>query len=188
MIILPSHKLCIITPPHTASRHLHLALCKPEIGGLYTVGPNPDGILDHHVVKPCSEYYHFHRVLIVRNPISRAAGLYRHYVWACVNMPNTIKCSGLHWQEFAECLATDNYNKLDWLYRYTITRLINNISYDFVIKYEELSSQIDGLLGYHVDIPGRYNDSPEEYLQYYHDENTLTNIKIWGHPDIQRFY
>lgn len=188
MIILPSHKLCIITPPHTASRHLHKALCNPAIGGLYTLGPNPDNVIDHHFTQICSEYHDYKRVLVVRNPFGRATGLYRHYLWACEHMPETVKALGIAWDQFANYLAIDHFNKLDWLYRYTITRLINNTYYDHIIKYENLSSELNMLLGLEVEIPPKYEDSPVEYEEYYKDQQIRSWIFTWGYPDFWRYY
>lgn len=152
------------------------------------MGPNPDNVTDHHFTQICSEYYDYKRALVVRNPYSRATGLYRHYLWACSNMPETVKTLGISWEQFANYLAIDHFHQLDWLFRYTITRLINNTYYDFVIKYENLSEEINKILGIDVLIPPRYEDSPEDYGDYYKDAKVKNWIYTWGYADFWRYY
>ena len=49
MIVFPSRKLVLATPPHTASRHIHQALCGDRYGGQTVWTPSPDGQnYDHH--------------------------------------------------------------------------------------------------------------------------------------------
>jgi hypothetical protein len=75
LIVLEEKDLVIITPPHTASRHLHKALCGPPHNGRWICGPNPAGTWDHHVVVVPSEWQDLRRVLVVRNPMTRLVGL-----------------------------------------------------------------------------------------------------------------
>lgn len=188
MIVLPKHKLCIVTPPHTASRHLHDALCNDKIGGIRVVGLNPGNIIDHHFTRSCSEYSDYKRYLVVRNPFDRATGLFRHYQWACAAMPETIKVHGLSWYDFACSLAVDDFGRLDWLFRYTITRLIQDTHYDGIIHFECLENRIRELLGKDISLPSRYEDSPKEYLSYYEDEQIVSWILTWAYPDLWRYY
>lgn len=190
MIILPNKKLCIITPPHTASRHLHNALCKPEIGGIYCIGPNPEGVSDHHYTQRCSEYYDFKRVLIVRNPLDRAIGLFLHYQWACENQPHTVEIKGLSWLQFTTAMLNDD-NALSWLYRYTISRLVRNESFDLIIKYENLILDISALLGFEIDMEPAYHPPHVRDEWYTIDADAIaswSNILRWGTPDFFNYY
>ena len=71
MIVDEARKLVILTPPHTASRNLHKALCQPPFDCRWICGPNPAGFWDHHVVVVPSEWQHYGRYLVVRNPMTQ---------------------------------------------------------------------------------------------------------------------
>ncbi len=190
MIILPRHKLCIITPPHTASRHLHNALCTPKHGGIYCIGPNPEGVADHHYTQRCSEYYDFKRVLIVRNPLDRAIGLFLHYEWACQNQPLTIDLHGLNWNNFTTALLEDN-PRVSWLYRYTISRLVSGDTYDHIIKYPDLQQDISNLLGCSIEMEPAYHPPNIAKEWYASDSNGVAawfNILKWSKEDFFSYF
>ena len=76
MIVLPTQKLIIITPPKTASTTLHKVLCTEERGGIWVNGLSIGGrTVDHHVVGQAPGY---RLLMTVRQPLDRLGSLYLH--------------------------------------------------------------------------------------------------------------
>jgi len=83
VILLQKQKLVLVTPPHTASGALHKILCSPEYGGIWVNGENPDGGIDHHYGRVHDGWIHdgYKVILVIREPLARVYGLYKHYLW-----------------------------------------------------------------------------------------------------------
>lgn len=176
MICLDQIETLIVTPPHTASGNLHRALCSPEIGGFWAIGPNPgDGQnWDHHIVKPDNSRLHFRRLLVWRDPIERAAGLLCHLRY----WHETKGWRYVSQSDFVDMLQ----GKFDvsWFYRWTIARMIGNEQIDGLIHFGTLQDSVSLLVGKTVQLPV---DDERPRIDWTASE--LERIKVWGQPDIE---
>lgn len=153
MIVLEDRELVIITPPHTGSRHLHKTLCSPAWGGIYVAGPAPDGIsFDQHVARVPEEWRTFRTALVVRNPRTRLMGLFRHHNW----WQQTKGLPDMRWADFIHFVARDDAGAVSWMYRFTISRLIQNLQFDSLIRFESLADDVSTLVGSDVKISPQY--------------------------------
>jgi hypothetical protein len=187
LIVLEDRELVILTPPHTASRHLHMALCGPPHNGRWICGPNPAGFWDHHVVVVPSEWQRYRRYLVVRNPLTRLVGLWLHYSWAAKQPEQPMLRRDLTWPQFVLACAEDHPGMLRWFYRWTITRLIEPVDrLDVTIRYERLVDDLRSVLEADVDLSAAYHD-PVDPAEWYGDDRIRDLASAWGQADRLRF-
>lgn len=164
MIYFPEKQLVIITPPHTASQHLHEALSK--VGGVWVIGNTIGGTCDHHynrVMTPWLDKCKFH--VVVRNPYDRFIGLYLHYRW--VNEEKGVK--PMEWPDF---IMADDHPY--WIFRTSIYEYMkySNIKKYGLIRYETLKESIENMLDEYIDLKQPYHD-PHTVLDWYMDNNFI---------------
>jgi hypothetical protein len=183
MIVLEDRELVIITPPHTGSRHLHKTLCSPAWGGIYVVGPAPDGIsFDQHVARVPEEWWTFRKALVVRNPRTRLMGLFRHHNWWIKQQ----RRDEMQWSVFVRSVARDDWHSLSWLYRFTISRLVRDLVPDEIIRFEALDADVSRLLGTPVDVVPAYTYDDGSVSPVWNKQ--LCNIAAeWLSEDAARF-
>lgn len=188
MIVIPDKQIVIITPPHTASGNIHRSLCSPEFGGLWVNSPNPEGIPDQHGHGLSAAWYGFRQVLVVRNPLDRLVGLFLHHEWASEHNPHLLTRPGLTWVEFVEAVVTDDTTKLNWMFRWTITRLIE-FAYriDRVVRFESLQADLASHLGSTINIAPPYHDA-NPLADWFADPHIAEVANHWAYPDFRRFY
>ena len=181
MIVIPSKQLLILTPPHTGSRVLHHVLCTQVPGAIWCNGTTPDGLIqDQHTMMICPEFKFFTRYLIIRNPYERIFALWQHLVeWCRYNGDGC--CS---FKDFVKLVHEDCSERLSYMYRYTITRLLGDTEYQSTIDYPDLRVQIKSLFG--VAIPEQPDKWRRELASYY-DENTLKLVEEWANHDIVKW-
>lgn len=186
MIVLDDSQTVIITPPHTASGNLHRALCGPPHNGRWVCGPSPSGVWMHHVVDVPTEWRHYRRLLVVREPLNRLVGLWLHYSWAVRDGQVTSGRTDLTWPAFVLAVAEDHPGYLSWLYRWTITRLIEPVDrLDGTIRYERLANDLSGAVG-NVDLAPPYHASPD-LSDWFGDSRIRQLAEAWAQPDRLRF-
>lgn len=179
MIVIPDRRLLILTPPHTASRCLHYSLCS-QLGAIWRDGPSVDGsVVDHHTQTIGAEFTNWRRAVVVRNPFSRAIGLWFHLVdWCRFNGDG---CCGF--REFVQWVHDDQADKLSYMYRYTISRWLGKIEVDSTIRYESLKEDLEALLEKVIEL-----QKPEERMRkpvgQYYDAETEAAIAEWGAADL----
>lgn len=187
MIILPSKRIIICTPPHTASRHLHHAVCETGTGvpgAIWMMSPCPDGTtIDHHGVRMIADWEHWTQAIVVRNPFDRLIGLWWHLVDWC--RFNGHGCNGF--DEFVEWVADDDHSRLSWMYRFTITRWLGELQPNRVLRYETLATDIVKLVDQTIDMKPP-NARPRRSIEdHYNNPRTRELAVRWALPDCERF-
>ena len=209
MIYFPDKHMVIITPPHTASRSVHKALCSPKHKGVWINGPTYHKVIDHHYARTdgirgvvthgnkelpdCELEVH----VVVRNPYDRLIGLYLHHQWYM----NTKKGQDISWEDYVNYNITEEPYKFDpqvyWIHKKTISDLLrdNKISHDYpvfpqeygLIRYEQLKTDLSRLLECQVDVGLAYHDAntPEEWYPSGELRNNVT--KNWALEDCTAF-
>lgn len=190
MIALESKRLVIVTPPHTASGNLNRALCAPDWRGYRIDGATPTDpdVVSHHYAKiPTGFVSMRYRVaLVVRHPLDRLIGLHRHAMYAvrvegCETFPENVE----DFATFVRLVAADD-NRLEWLYRWTIDRLVGPLKPDVLIRFETLQQDINMLLGGNVEMDGPHETAHDDWRTL-HDPGTLAVATEWARPDLERF-
>ena len=208
MIYFPDKHMVIITPPHTASRSVHKALCSPEHEGIWVNGPTYHNIIDHHYArtegllgvvthgnKPTDREIEVH--VVVRNPYDRLIGLYLHHQWYL----NTKKGQDISWEDYINHNITDEPHKRDsrvyWIHRKTISDILrdNKISHDYpvfsqeysLIRYEQLKTDLSNLLECQVDVGVAYR-KPSVLEEWYPSGELRDHVtKHWALEDCVLF-
>lgn len=182
MIVLEDRKIVILTPPHTASGNLHRALCSPQFGGHWAIGPTPDGAgYDHHTTHLAEGWHDFKVALVVRHPLDRLIGLYEHH-------QETTRLAGwepIEWWMFVAMVLERNAD-LSWFYRATISELIGDTRIDHVLRYESLDVELIGLLGERVTLAPGWVDARDLSAFLFHGD-VCASAEWWGREDLQRF-
>jgi hypothetical protein len=183
MIVFPVEQLLIMTPPHTASKSLHLA-CGEQAEAIWQVGPTPDGEnYDHHTVAIANHQCDWNRVVVVRNPFDRAIGLWHHLVeW---NARHGDGC--ISFDEFATWISRGC--QLSWMYTTTICDWLGDVQFDSVLRFEQLEEDLNKLLGRDppVVLPkDKITQRGERYV-YYTKKETKDAIIQWASNDFDRF-
>src|SRR5262245_27866248 len=122
MIVLPRHRLVIVTPPKTASSSLHECLCTSAFGGIFVLGPQGDGPgpYEHHTGWIPWNYTEYRIVIVVRNPYTRFLSLYDHacaYAQPGEEWPGSI-------DHFAASLWESDSH---WFYRWSLSQFADGI-------------------------------------------------------------
>lgn len=115
MIVDHQLKQVFFTPPHTMSRSLHIAYAKA--GHMLIYGANPDGLHDQHYMCQGGEFEEYESILIVRNPLERAVGLWFHLCeWNTRN--------GWGSWSFADFIHIGcKEESMCWMYKWSIAKL-----------------------------------------------------------------
>lgn len=187
MIVFPDRQLLIMTPPHTASANLHLALCSPELGGIWVNGPTPDNsdIFDHHTTRCHCDWSEFRRAIVIRHPFSRAVGLWFHLVeW---NRAHGYGCSDF--AQFAQWLAEDNTVHLSWMYRCTLTRWLGGLDSDdcYWLAYETLAEDLERLLETPVILKPGHRKMRGTWDRYVAADHVVELLTRWASEDLRVF-
>lgn len=183
MIVLEDRKLVILTPPHTASGNLHRALCSSQFGGMWAIGPTPDGSgYDHHVTRIAEGWRDFKVALVVRHPLDRLIGLYEHHQEAT-------RLGGwqpIEWWMFV-AMALEQHRDLSWFYRTTINDLIGTTNVDHVLRYESLDVDLIKLLGEPVPLSPGWVDA-RNWSAFHAQIGVCCMAEWWGRNDMERFH
>lgn len=116
MIILPEHKLVLITPPKTGSTSLHEFFRN----GIFCIGPqgnqlwaaNRDHpVYDKHIFCVPYHYREYDVFVVIRNPRDRLLSLYKHYY---------------RWREMVT-FGTFLKLQLDWFYDWGIQDYLKSV-------------------------------------------------------------
>lgn len=182
MILLVDQRICIVTPPKTASDLLHRTFCQSPWHGLAIVGEHSEpGNIDKHYPGIPNEAAHFKKVLIVRHPLDRLVSLYHHYC-------RLRAFDGLSSPDFGCFVVLVAERSVAWMFHMTIGDLIGDFSPDVVIRVENLE---DGLrnAGLEVaDLPHWVNQSfRKEWWEYFRGTCALECAKEWAKADAERF-
>lgn len=182
MIVFPDRRLLILTPPHTASRCLHYSLCS-KLGAIWRDGPSVDGsVIDHHTQAIGTELVDYKRALVVRNPFSRIVGLWYHLVDWC--RYNGDGCCGF--REFVQLVQEDRSDRLSYMYRYSISRWLGDMTVDVVIRHENLEESLQSLLETPVELSPVAERMRKATAAYFADE-TKQLITEWAATDLERW-
>tara|TARA_R110002020_G_C16093298_1_gene758079 strand:+ start:253 stop:843 length:591 start_codon:yes stop_codon:yes gene_type:complete len=188
MILIEDRNIVIITPPHTASRNIHRAMCRDAY---WVIGPDPfdkDGI-NHHCTK-IHKGWHRRGIavnlplkvyIICRDPYTRLVGLFLHYEWA---QKHDLAQRYLCWEEFVY-----NRNNLGWIFNKTIAEFINasGIEEYEPIKYERLEENLSGIIQEKVELPSKYHDLID-IKEWYYDPKLLKHVnETWSSEDCELF-
>ena len=187
MIAFPERELAIITPPHTASGNLHKVLCGPLWNGTRVIGPCPDrDTWDHHLSCVEAGWMHFTVALVVRHPLSRLVGLWRHWVYHQDKLEvQTPECA---FHKFVAAVAANDWHRLPYWCRFTISDLVARQRIDKLIRFELLADDLGGLLGEPVALPASEQHTASwqaKYAEY--DQKMLRLAEQWAAPDMERF-
>lgn len=185
MIVYPEKKLLIMTPPHTASRAIHITLCRQFTGKMiWAFGPTPDGFGDdHHTNKICNQWLDFRVAIVVRNPFTRILGLWYHLVnW---NREHGHGCDDF--KVFVQRVARDDETVLSWLYRYTITRWLGTVRPDVFVHYEDLDRELSELLATEITLERTSSGNRKPSTEFYYDDETARLVATWAGSDLARF-
>lgn len=187
MIVIESKKIVIITPPHTASGNLNKALCT-QAGGQLVLGPNPEVDVDHHNVRIHPAWKWCRIAVVVRDPLTRLVGLWLHYEWALKQRRILSTNPISSWTEFVKAVAADESIRLPWLFRWTITRLIEPLRFTGLtyLHYETLINDLTKLLECQITLDAQYHDSIK-LEEWYADRDILKMATAWAQPDKIRF-
>lgn len=192
MILLPEQKKVIITPPHTGSGNLHLALCNERHGGRWVIGPcvlSQGNDYDHHVsVVPngCEDYT---VALVVRHPLSRLIGLWQHgRGWYDEHGPQWWCQRFGALPDFVEAVARQA-DGLSWFYRATICDLLQGQRVDELIRFESLADDVANFLGRAVDLRPAYLGGNRPWQGYFAVRPRLLydTAKRWAAKDAERW-
>jgi hypothetical protein len=178
LIVDEVNRRCIITPPHTASRHLHKSLCRQD-GVYWLISPAPDGsgTWDHHGVHVSAEHRRFEVVLVVRDPIDRLRGLYRHL--CNVHRERGMALPG--WGGFLHDVYTDAKH-VNWLFRWSISRLLGDVRPHVLIRFETLEQDVAAIYP-DIHLLPKYD---EPYAERW-DPLTKWLAKEWSADDRKRW-
>lgn len=181
MIVLERQELVILTPPHTASGNLHRALCTPDFGGHWAIGPTPDGRgYDHHVTQLAEGWRDFRVALVVRHPLDRLIGLYEHHC----HLSEESGWDVIPWWLFV-AQVLEKHPDLSWFYRTTISELIGHRQPDYVLRFESLATDLEPLLG-RVAIPAGWTEQ-RDWSAFYAQIGPCCQAEWWGRADLERF-
>lgn len=187
MIVLENKQLVILTPPHTASKNLHEALCRPPHNGLWVVGRNPDGHIDHHVSIASEPWLHFRIACVVRDPLERLRGLWVHHCISC----RRLGTPALLWPQYVMSLSTERWGVLpSYLDHYTISRWLHKTALQEVIRFEALQEELLRVLGEPVELaPGWTDDGEHPSMEeLFAEENKIRfHAAAWSLPDRVRW-
>lgn len=187
MILLNDIEIAIITPPHTASRHIHYELCSPYHGGQWVIGPMPDNPeeYDHHVARVPADCYHYQVYLVWRYPLERLVGLYEHSTW----YRRTVRhLDPLPWEWFVRQVAKNNTDVLSWLYKFTISMWLefyNNPQVDKIIRFDRLSQDLEAITHRPVNLQPP-NCEHKHWTEYYTKELVAT-VATWCEQDMKLY-
>jgi hypothetical protein len=188
LIVLESKQLVILTPPHTASKHLHEALCCPPHNGLWVVGHNADGNVDHHVAIPSEPWRHFQVVCVVRNPLERLRGLWVHHLVYARRQG----FPPLLWPQYVAAVVTERWGVLpSFLDHFTIARWLHKTAVQDVIRFESLADELLRVVGSPVELaPGWTDDGEHPLLEELYAETNpgvRFHAAAWSLPDRVRW-
>lgn len=189
MIVLPTKRLVIITPPHTASGNLHRALCAPPYSGFWVMGPWHNNMTyDQHAVYIPKDWGGYKVALVVRDPFDRLAGLWLHYDWSRrTGTLDSFSDRNLSWPQFVAAVAEDDPCKLTAFFRWTIARIMQTRAIvHALVRYERLQADVDELIGEHVSLADPYH-GPHDLAAYYADPVIRRTVSAWAQPDLLRY-
>lgn len=185
MIILPEHRLNLVTPPKCGSTSLHEALCRnPELRGIFVLGPSGDSgkfnrtICKHTIYAPM-EYHNHDYVVVVRHPRDRFISLYYHYLRWHKNDQISFEVYASRWRA--------NVFKGEWFYHFTIAMLIAELHTNFRIVDIEDMPEFLAEQGINVKLPKLHTSEsrspdedqwqvPDTFLNY--DTPTPRNVGV----------
>lgn len=179
MIVDEAARRVILTPPHTASRHLHKALCAlPNVYWLISPGIECE-TWDHHGTKVDAEHRGYRVFVVVRHPFDRLVGCYRHFNWSA----ERARQKTVTFDRFVEFVERDRPT-LYWIHRYTISRWLGDTHYDEVLRFEtELWPWVASHYP-HASVLPKYGDrEPVECSQ-----ETYDFLQCWFREDLERWY
>jgi hypothetical protein len=181
MIVHHKRKQVILTPPHTASGNLHRALCTPELGWQWVIGPNRDGVVDHHYMQiPDGWGWDGYEVaVVVRNPFDRLRGLFLHAEFAAHRHGDPIP----DWTSFCASI----FEQECWFYRCSITELLGPQRYDDLIRFESLDTGLERFVGRPVKLSPPHRPQEEIAEVYELPAYSLTTARFWARPDCVRY-
>ena len=185
MIFIEDRNMVIITPPHTASRNIHRALCRDAY---WVIGPDPfdEESINHHCTKIHKGWYRRGIVdeilkiyIICRDPYTRLVGLFLHYEWA---QDNGLAEKYICWEEFIY-----NKDKLNWMFNKTIAEFIKASGLEDykIIRYESLEEDLSKILGHEVSLPSKYHELID-FKEWYYDPKLLKYVNDnWAKEDCE---
>jgi hypothetical protein len=197
MIVLPERQLCIITPPHTASRHLTDAIVRQYAfrEPVHIIhGQVPDSVVvhDHHYCTLGPEHERFRVLVVVRNPLDRLIGLHTH--WTQQVGVNFSDSPLNRWPDFVAEVARQRPTRLSWMYRWSIYKLLTFHGHDpfalETIRFESIEPDM-AAIGLPVTLPPRYENSHREPWQTRYTPRLRaemqatfeTDMLLWYHQD-----
>jgi hypothetical protein len=176
MILLLERRICILTPPKTASDTLHRVFCAgPPWNGLALVGPH-HGVIDKHYPHVPAEADGFSVLLAVRNPLARLVSLWFHKS-RCERYDGH---GGESFARFCERLAEGEVQT--WLWRTTIAELVGEQPIDGLLHVENLQADL-ATHGLQVAELPRHNVEWHKPWQAYYDEWLLSIVAEWAAAD-----
>jgi hypothetical protein len=149
MIVFPDQRLILLTPPHTASGHLHDYYCRPPspVPAFWVIGRPLDSVdyWDHHVCRIAPGFDRYRVLVVWRNPEARLVGLYEHHQYWHENGPANAKLfPRLSFPEYVALVAKQS-PKLTWLHKYTIARLLrdNSVRPHGLVDFDDLEATLE---------------------------------------------
>lgn len=183
MIVLEDPKVVIITPPHTASGHLHQALCeRPQT--FWVCGPTPTGrTVDHHYARVANGWADFRVALVWRNPLDRLVGLYEHYAW----WESSHQRTPIQFPPFVTAVCRNDPD-LGWFYTWTIAKLVGSQRVDELIEFDNLEGDVTQLIGSPITLapPNAKHPPTDAYLDRL-DPEPLGRLNSWAVADIRLY-
>lgn len=183
MIVLPLHRIVIMTPPKCATNTLHTALCNERWRGQSCIGPSPimEGSFDRHVNRWPNETLRYRKLVVVRHPLERLVSMFLHH---------TSRRSGRGlvspgFREYVEWVV--NEPTLDPLYKWNLSQWFEGVEFDNVLHVEtlieDLASEDIAIERLHVENRS-YRAKP--YRDFY-DNETLKLAREWAAADCATF-
>jgi len=176
VIVLMREQLVIVTPPHTASRNVHRALCSHQIGGYWVVGKwcNRQEFPDQHVAELSPEWKRFTVACVWRDPIQRAEALFRHYNWARRNLENK---PDMKWDRYVQHVLRGNNPAIWELFRWRIADFIRHIEVHYLLDFASIKRDLGELLGRDISIGQAYRNTASDV--------DGTGLIDWASPDYE---
>ena len=181
MILFPSQKIVLITPPKCASISLHVSL--PAYGGIQVYGPQGDdssypiGPHTSHIPSHAQDYRAY---VVYRNPYDRLVSLWYEFARYAMRQ-------GKHVPAFLAWVPQALDNQHSWFHSWNISRYVQGLDLEGHLDICTLNQGLAKLLGDEVQIPKLRESHDRPAWKDLYNANLLEIVHSWATADVRRW-